>query len=87
MTLKLQTKKPAVSQQSMTSTESLGTRWEKVDCWVIYEYSPSDVGDIRRVVIIRDRYEDAVRILTAIKETEVNFGVYTLEGYSYKERS
>ena len=47
--------------------------------YVIYDITPAEDGDDKRMVCIRDTREDAQTVLKALEETNVNFSYYKIE--------
>lgn len=59
------------------------TGFQKIRGWGIFEYEPSEGGEVKRCIIVRDTHEDALRVLKTLQETNINFEVMQIEGLTY----
>lgn len=53
---------------------------ETINLWAVVQYTFDPKGDERRVIIVRETYQDAHKILTLLEQTDINFDVYAIEG-------
>ncbi len=46
--------------------------------YAIYELTPAPWGDDYRFIVLRDRREDAEKVLSILNETDISFSVYRI---------
>lgn len=53
--------------------------------YVIYELTPAPWGDDYRFICMRERKEEAEKVLKVLYETDVSFSVYKIVEHNIKE--